>query len=66
MQFIDLQAQRRRIADKIDTAIATILDHGRFVMGPDVAAFEEQLAASSHADHAVGCTGQDHRRCAWI
>ena len=38
--FIDLQAQRRRIADRVDAAIANVLEHGRFVMGPEVVEFE--------------------------
>ncbi|MEO0467507.1 MAG: DegT/DnrJ/EryC1/StrS aminotransferase family protein [Pseudomonadota bacterium] len=55
MQFIDLQAQRLRIAEKVSTAIDTVLEHGRFVMGPEVAECERQLAAFSGAKHAVGC-----------
>ncbi|MEL6569999.1 MAG: aminotransferase class I/II-fold pyridoxal phosphate-dependent enzyme, partial [Pseudomonadota bacterium] len=55
MQFIDLQAQRRRISAQIDTAMKTVLDHGRFVMGPEVAEFERQLADFSGAKHALGC-----------
>jgi dTDP-4-amino-4,6-dideoxygalactose transaminase len=53
--FIDLQAQRRRIADRIDAAIAAVLADGRFVMGPQVAEFERQLAAFSGAKTALGC-----------
>ncbi len=55
MEFIDLKAQRARISAKVDAAIATVLDHGRFVMGPEVVAFEEQLAAFCGARHALGC-----------
>ena len=32
--FIDLQAQRRRIKPEIDQAIARVLEHGQFIMGP--------------------------------
>ena len=32
--FIDLAAQQRRIRDRIDAAIARVLDHGGYVMGP--------------------------------
>jgi dTDP-4-amino-4,6-dideoxygalactose transaminase len=42
--FIDLQAQRRRIADRIDAAIARVLASGQFILGPEVAAFERELA----------------------
>jgi dTDP-4-amino-4,6-dideoxygalactose transaminase len=36
MPFIDLAAQQRRIRDKIDVAIAKVLDSGAYVMGPQV------------------------------
>ncbi len=53
--FIDLQAQRARIEDKINTAIARVLEEGRFIMGPQVKRFEEQLATFGEAKHALGC-----------
>jgi dTDP-4-amino-4,6-dideoxygalactose transaminase len=53
--FIDLAAQQRRIKPEIDAAIARVLAHGAYVMGPEVRAFEEQLAAFSGAAHAIGC-----------
>jgi UDP-2-acetamido-2-deoxy-ribo-hexuluronate aminotransferase len=53
--FIDLQAQRARIADKIDKAVLDVVHDGRYVMGPWVTTFESQLAAFSGAKHALGC-----------
>ncbi|PHS21621.1 MAG: aminotransferase DegT [Robiginitomaculum sp.] len=53
--FIDLQAQRARIEDKINAAITKVLDEGRFIMGPQVGLFEEQAAAFGKAKHALGC-----------
>lgn len=53
--FIDLAAQQRRIRDRIDAAIARVLDHGGYVMGPEVRAFEEQLAAFGQARRALSC-----------
>jgi len=53
--FIDLAAQRRRIAREIDAAIARVLDHGIFISGPEVAAFEAKLAAFCGARFAVAC-----------
>lgn len=53
--FIDLAAQQRRIKPQIDAAIARVLAHGAYVMGPEVKAFEEQLAAFAGAKHAVSC-----------
>ena len=52
--FIDLQAQRARIGDAIDEAIARVLEHGRFILGPEVTAFEEQLAAEDRELGRVG------------
>ena len=53
--FIDLQAQRARLADEIDAAIAAVLAHGRFVLGPEVGEFETALAHAGKAEHALGC-----------
>ena len=55
MPFIDLAAQQRRIRDKIDVAIAKVLDSGAYVMGPQVRAFEAQLAAFGQAKLALSC-----------
>ena len=51
--FIDLQAQRARIADKIDAAIARVLKHGQFIFGPEVKTLEGQLAEFVGAKHCV-------------
>lgn len=55
MQFIDLQAQRARIADKIDAAVLKVVAEGKYINGPEVSTFEDQLAAFSGAKHALGC-----------
>jgi len=54
--FIDLQAQRARLGDSIDQAIARVLDHGRFIMGPEVAELEKRLAEMAGARHCVTCS----------
>lgn len=54
--FIDLQAQRARLGERIDRAIAQVLEHGRFIMGPEVKAFEEQLATFGEMERAVSCS----------
>lgn len=51
--FIDLQAQRARIADRIDAAIARVLAHGAYILGPEVRQFEAELAAFCGAKHCV-------------
>lgn len=53
--FIDLAAQKRRIGPAIDAAIARVLEHGQYIMGPEVRAFEEQLGAFCGAQHVVSC-----------
>ncbi len=53
--FIDLQAQRARLDDKINAAIAKVLEEGRFIMGPQVKEFESSLADFGNAKHALGC-----------
>ena len=52
--FIDLQAQKARIAGRIDAAIARVLEHGRYILGPEVTEFEQGLAAFCGAGHAIG------------
>jgi dTDP-4-amino-4,6-dideoxygalactose transaminase len=53
--FIDLAVQRRFIACEIDAAIARVLDHGIFISGPEVVAFEAKLPALCCARFAVAC-----------
>ncbi|MCI0496114.1 DegT/DnrJ/EryC1/StrS family aminotransferase [candidate division KSB1 bacterium] len=56
MHFIDLAAQQKRIRDKIESHIATVLDHGDYIMGPEVKLLEERLAQYVGTKHAVGCS----------
>jgi dTDP-4-amino-4,6-dideoxygalactose transaminase len=51
--FIDLQAQRARIADKVESAIKRVLNHGQFILGPEVREFETALAEFGQAKHAL-------------
>lgn len=53
MQFIDLAAQQARIKDKIDANIAKVLNHGQYILGPEVTELEEQLAAYTGAKHCI-------------
>jgi UDP-2-acetamido-2-deoxy-ribo-hexuluronate aminotransferase len=54
MQFIDLQAQQKRIRDKINDNINRVLDHGRYIMGPEIEELEEKLAEYVNVEYAVG------------
>ena len=53
--FIDLQAQRRRIATEIDRAVSSAVEGGQYVMGPQVRALEEQLAEFAGVKHCIAC-----------
>jgi dTDP-4-amino-4,6-dideoxygalactose transaminase len=53
--FIDVAAQRRRLGRAIDDAIGRVLTHCQFILGPEVAQFETELAAFCGARHAVSC-----------
>jgi dTDP-4-amino-4,6-dideoxygalactose transaminase len=53
--FIDLQAQRARISSEIDSAISRVLDHGAFIMGPEVLEVEHLLATRAGVAHCLTC-----------
>ena len=54
--FIDVAAQRRRLGSAIDDAVARVLAHCQFILGPEVRALEAELAAFCGARHAIGCS----------
>src|SRR5438477_9731612 len=54
--FIDVAAQRRRLGRAIDDAIARVLGHCQFIMGPEVRALEAELAEFCGARHVIACS----------
>ena len=44
MQFIDLKSRHNLISDKINARIQKVMDHGQFILGPEVREAEEKLA----------------------
>lgn len=54
--FNDLKAQQRLIREKIDLAISKVLDHGRYVLGPEIDVLEAHLADFCDAKHALSCS----------
>ena len=54
--FIDIAAQRARIADRIDAAIARVMEHGKYILGPEVHELECRLGRFCGAKHAVTCS----------
>ena len=55
IEFIDLAAQRHRIGSRMEAAIARVLQHGRFILGPEVGELEARLAAFCGTKHVVSC-----------
>jgi dTDP-4-amino-4,6-dideoxygalactose transaminase len=53
--FVDLAAQRTRLGERIDDAIARVLDHGQFILGPEVAELEEELQLITGAENCITC-----------
>lgn len=51
--FLDLKAQHQQIKREVDAAVSHVMDSAQFVLGPDVAAFEERFAAYSNVKHCV-------------
>jgi UDP-2-acetamido-2-deoxy-ribo-hexuluronate aminotransferase len=54
MQFIDLQAQYQQLKEQIDGRIRRVLEHGRYILGPEVSELEERLAAYVGVKHCIG------------
>ena len=51
--FIDLQSQYRALKDEIGARMQRVLDHGQYIMGPEVAELEVRLAARTGAKHCI-------------
>jgi dTDP-4-amino-4,6-dideoxygalactose transaminase len=53
--FIDLQAQRRRLGEPLNRAIQAAVEGGQWILGPQVAQFEKDIAHYAGVKHAVSC-----------
>ncbi|MGB9318671.1 MAG: DegT/DnrJ/EryC1/StrS family aminotransferase, partial [Pseudolabrys sp.] len=53
--FVDVGAQRRRLGAAVDAAVARVLNHCQFVLGPEVRAFETELATFCGAKYVITC-----------
>ena len=53
MEFIDLKSQYLRLKKEIDSGIQRVLDHGQYILGPEVAELEEKLAAYTGAKYCI-------------
>ena len=55
MQFIDLASQYQHLKARIDKRIQGVLDHGQYIMGPEVQELEQKLAEYVGVEHAITC-----------
>lgn len=53
MEFIDLKSQYQRLKPQIDAAIQRVLDHGQYILGPEVAELEEKLVDYTGAKYCI-------------
>ena len=54
--FIDLAQQQAQIRDKINAGLNTVLNHGAYIMGPEVGALESRLGEWTMATHNISCS----------
>ena len=58
--LLDLRAQYAPLKDEIEEAVRRVMDSQQFIMGPDVAALENEIARYTGARHAIACaSGSD-------
>lgn len=55
IQMVDLSTQYSRIREEAEVAMGRVIDEATFIKGPDVQAFEQELAAWSGAEHVISC-----------
>lgn len=55
MEFIDLKSQYQRLKNDINAGIDRVLEHGQYILGPEVAELEQKLVAYTGALHCISC-----------
>lgn len=55
IQFIDLKTQQARIRESVEARIQKVLDHGRYIMGPEIKEVEALLADYTGTKHCITC-----------
>ena len=56
ISFNDLQAQQSRIRKEINAAINRVLEHGQYILGPEVVKLEKKLAEFTGGKHVITCS----------
>ena len=60
MEFIDLKTQYQKYQTEIDSRMRAVLEHGRFIMGPEIAEMEQALADYVGVKHAISVSSGTH------
>lgn len=60
MQFIDLKTQYKLLKSEIDAGIHSVLEHGQFIMGPEIAELEKKLAEYVGVKHCITVSSGTH------
>ncbi len=60
MEFIDLKTQYRSYQAEIDQRMRSVMDHGRFIMGPEVPELEDALAQYVGVKHCIAVSSGTH------
>jgi len=55
IQFIDLKSQQETIKTQIQQGIQKVLEHGQYILGPEVSAFEQRLQEYTQAKAVISC-----------
>ena len=56
MQFIDLKKQQKKVRKNLELRINNVLNHGQYIMGPEVLELEKKLAKSVGVKHCISCS----------
>ena len=59
--LVDLGLQHRKLATELERAMAGVLERGDFILGSEVADFEDEFARFCTAEHAVGVNSGTER-----
>ena len=54
--FIDLKAQQKVIRDRVEKRLIAVLDHGRYIAGPEIDELEQELCKKTGAKHCIACS----------
>ena len=53
IEFVDLKAQQRKILPELERRMKAVLNHGKYIMGPEIQELEEKLAAYVGVKHCI-------------